>query len=384
MAKPKLNIAFGNGNLLPDIDVQDGIMGITVTADTVALQGIPVKVNSLQDAISKGFTQAAEPAAYRHLQEFYAEIGGNMDLWVLPLPAATTMAQAASSTNVAGAIKLLNAAYAADEPIRILGFTHTPAAGYDGGDDFLDDDVSATVTATKLLGDWALANYMPLRFIVEGRVQNPAAASTFTVSDADVDYTGVLLGGSLNDGSASVGALLGRAAKYSAEQKIGAVENGSLQLNTIYIGAELLKDVTTDYTALGFITYVKQPQKAGFYFGFDYMANVQDYRRLAYGRVVDKAALISIGTYVNFIESKVIVDSNGNIDDLSIESLKNAMRQQVAKEMGNQISDFDVAINPTQDVIDTESIAISCDVTPLGYLGTINIQINLNNPAIAS
>ncbi|AYD48204.1 DUF2586 family protein [Arachidicoccus soli] len=383
MGKPKVNLSFGNGNLLQDIEIADGIMGLIATGQTVGLQGVPMKINNLADAVTKGVTPTAEPAAYRHLQEFYNELGGNQDIWVLLLADSVTMTEAVTATNLTGAVALLNAAYADNTSIRVLGITRTPPVSYVGGTDFLDDDVPAAVTASKTLGDWALGKWMPTRFIIEGRVTNEGVENAYQPSAASVDYTGVLLGGSKNDGSASMGTLLGRAAKYSAEQKIGKVANGSLQIPQVYIGTKLLQNVTglDALTDDGFITFIQQPQKAGFYFGFDYMANIADYRRLAYGRVTDKAALIAVAVYVNQLESEVDVDANGQIDDLDIQHLQTLILQQVSSNMGNQISGFSAYISPAQDVINTEALSMKLGVTPKGYLGVINIEIALNNPA---
>lgn len=381
MSLPKVSILYSNGNLLQDVNAVDGIAALCGTGYTPALLGVPKTVYSLQDAEGQGFTETAEPAMHRHLQEFYGEVGGNQELHIMVLPDSVTMSHMLDDTYAAGAKKLIGDAQG---KVRLLGVFHTPPAGYNGGSDFIDVQVAAAITNSKVFAQARLTELTPLRILIEGRVQNPTAANTLQPNTSSNGFAGVVLGGSLNDGSASVGLALGRAVKYGAHIKLGKVANGPLSISTAYIGNQEIKDVanlTTLHDA-GFISFMQHPQKAGFYFGIDHMSSIDDYRLLAYGRVVDKAAVIAAAVYVEDLESEVAVDADGKINHSYLSHLEAKITQQINAAMSDQISGLDVYINPSQDVINTGKLTIKLRVRPFGYTSFIDIDLGLVAPAI--
>jgi len=250
MSLPKVTVVYGNGNLLQDIANLDGVAALVGTGSTSGLLGNHYVVNNLADAETQGFTVGAEPDMHRHLVEFYGELGGNQELHIMIVPNTMTLAQMLDDTNASGAKKLLAAA---GGKCRLLGVFRHPVGGYTGGANFIDSDVTAAITNSLVFGQARLAELAPVRVLIEGRVQNPGAANTLTPSSSTNGFSGVVLGGSLNDGSASIGLALGRAVKYGAEIKIGKVANGPLSLNVVYIGTNLLKDVAnlTAFMTLG-------------------------------------------------------------------------------------------------------------------------------------
>jgi hypothetical protein len=377
MSLPKVVILYANGNLLQDIAAIDSIAAIVGTGSTADLLGVPKTVFNLEDAVSKGFTEQAEPDMYRHLKEFYGELGGNQELHIMLVANTMTLAQMVDTTNQNGAVKLIRAA---QSRVRLLGVYRKPPAGYDGGDDFIDADVQAAILTGKVFGQTRLGELSPIRILIEGRVQHPAADNTLQPSQSANGYSGVVLGGTLNDGSASVGLALGRAVKFSAEIKIGKVANGPLSVSgPIYIGDKELKDVLNLSTlhGAGFISFMQHPQKAGYYFGIDRMASTDDFRRLAYGRILDKAAIIAAATYVEELEGEANIDDDGNIDTLELAHLESAIVQQINARMGSQISGVNVYINPAQNLIETETLRIKLRVRPKGYKSFIEIDLGL-------
>lgn len=378
MSLPKVTTLYSNGNLLQDIAALDGIGAIVGTGSTML--GTPKVVYSLADAEEKGFTLAAEPSMHRHLKEFYAEVGGIQELHVMTVPNTMTLAQMLDDTNASGAKKLLAAA--GGKP-RLLAVFRTPPGGYAGGADFIDSDVAAALITSKVFGAARLAELAPVRILIEGRVQNTGAANVLTPKTSTNGYAGVVLGGSLSDGSASVGMALGRAVKYGAEIKIGKVANGPLSITTAYIGTKEIKDVSNLATLHGdgFISLMTHPNKAGFYFGIDRMASVDDYRLLAYGRIIDKAAIIAAAVYIEELEGEIDVDSTGLIDSLALAGLENRIRQQINVAMGSQISGLTVYINPAQNIINTNKLAVKLSVRPKGYKSFIDVELGLEAPS---
>lgn len=381
MSLPKVTVVFGNGNLLQDVAAVDGIAALVGTAATVGLQGVPKTVYNLADAEAQGFTSSAEPAFNRHLKEFYAEVGGNQELHIMGVADTMTLTQMLDDTNESGAKKLLKAAGGV---CRLLGVFRKPPVGYAPGADFLDADVSAAVTASKIFATARLAELTPLRILIEGRVADEASATIYAPNTATNGYAGVVLGGSLNDGSASVGTALGRAVKYPAHIKIGKVANGPLALNAAYIGTKAIKDVINLETLhdKGYISFMSHPQKAGIFFGIDHMASTDDYRLLAYGRVIDKAAVIAAAVYVEQLENEVTLDANGNISELDLKHLEDGITQQINVAMADQISTLSVYINPAQNIVNTNKLTVKLSIQPKGYTSVIEVDLGLNAPTV--
>lgn len=175
MSLPKVSILYSNGNLLQDVDAVDGIAALCGTGSTAGLLGVPKTVYSLEDAEGQGFTEAAEPDMYRHLKEFYGELAGNQELHIMVVANTMTMEQMLDNTNEAGAKKLIADAQG---KVRLLGVFHKPATGYNGGADFIDSQVATAITNSKAFAEARLAELVPLRILIEGRVMNPSAANT--------------------------------------------------------------------------------------------------------------------------------------------------------------------------------------------------------------
>ena len=176
----------------------------------------------------------------------------------------------------------------------------------------------------------------------------------------------------------------GRSVKYGAHIKVGKVANGPLSISTAFIGTKEIKAVANLATLhdVGYISFMQHPQKAGFYFGIDRMSSTDDYRLLAYGRVVDKAAVIAAAVYVEDLEGEVAVDADGKIAYSVLTHLKAKIIQQINVAMADQISGVDVVINPSQDVINTGKLTVQLRVRPFGYTSFIDVDLGLIAPAI--
>ena len=378
---PKVTVAYSNGNLLADIAVIDGIAALCGTGSTVGLLGVSKTVYNLDDAIAQGYTEQAEPVAYRHLKEFYAEVGGNQELYVMLVPNTMTMTQMLDDTNASGAKKLLRDS---EGRVRLLGVFRKPVAGYNGGANFIDSDVDSALLGSKTFAQARLAELLPLRILIEGRVQNASVANTLTPKTSANGFAGVVLGGTLNDGSASVGTALGRAVKYAAHIKLGKVANGPLSISTCFIGDKVIKEVLNLDTLhdAGFISFMKQPGKAGFYFGIDRMASTDDYRLLAYGRVVDKAALIAAAIGIEELENDTDVSAEGTMNSIDSVALEEKIKQQISVNMGSQISALEVFIT-SPNLTNTSKVNLKLRVIPKGYTSFIDVDLGLKAPVSA-
>lgn len=375
---PRIIINFSNGNLLRDIAAIDGLGGLMGTVETVALIGVHNIVYNLKDAETKGYTEDAEPTFHRQLKEFYAEISGNQRLHIMGVEETMTMTQMLDKDDPNGAGKLLLAAKG--EP-RLLGVFRKPDAGYDPGNAFYDGDVESALAKTIPFCQDQNGKYNYLGILVEGRIANEDSNDRLVPKEVETDFGGLVVGGSKADGSASVGTVLGRAVKYPAHIKVGKVANGAIQINEAYIGTKKI----TEYPGLdalhdsGVISFMTHPRKAGIYIGIDRMANTGDYRRLVYRRLIDKAAMIAVATYVEYIQDEIDVTPEGLIDGHEAMNIESTVVAQLESGMKDQVSPngFESYVNPDQDIINSETLAVQIRVRPKGYVSFFNVDLGL-------
>lgn len=237
MSKPTLSIAFSNNNLTQDIQAVDGIAALIGTGFTTGNLNKIIRVTSLQEAILLGITQQAEPYAFRHVAEFYNELAGNQELLIMLVSSNVTMAEMLNVNSVEYANKLM--AFGKGK-ISKLGVFRQPPPIYNAGNKFFDIDVENALLASK---NFVLAQHTKQRFfrvLIEGRINNEASTDIYNAKTANNGFAGVIVGGTANDKSASVGLALGRAVKYACHIKLGKVANGATSASRIFVGTKEL------------------------------------------------------------------------------------------------------------------------------------------------
>nr|WP_315032493.1 DUF2586 family protein [uncultured Chryseobacterium sp.] len=375
---PKVKANVASGNLLRQIQVIDGVAGIVGTAFKTANIGKVERVYSPEDAKTKGYTEQDEPFLFQAINEFYQELGGSQELWILGTDAKTTMKAAVTSTNEEGVKKLLN--YSGGR-VNLVGVCRKPDVTYVSPAGFLDQDVEDAVIASKTLAEYQQSINKPVRILIEGRVIDASVVPSFEPSSAENTFAGVVLGGSRKDGSASVALVLGRACKYPAHVKIGDGQNGALSITEAYIGPDKVDEIFVEkldkFTDAGFITFHTREGAAGYYFSVDKMAGADDFRTLVHGRLIDKAQRISTATDTPFLESSVRMAADGKLNEADAIYLEEVTRTQLLTNMAGQISGAQVLVPTDQDLINTSTLEKRIQIQPLGYMTWIVLNMGL-------
>lgn len=373
---PSVNIAFSNGNLLQNIAVIDGLAGFIGTGLVAGNLNKVFSINSLADAISQGITLAAEPAAYKVISEFYAELGGNQQMYILLVADTVLMADMLDVNSISMGNKLIAAG---GGKISCIGVFRNPAVGYVPGTDFFDTDVQAAVLAAKTFVQGLNSKLSFTRVLIQGRIAAEASITIFAPNTATNGFAGVVLGDTVSGNGATVGTAVGRKIKYASHIKIGKVANGPLNASAIFIGTKALKDVTNLDTlhGKGVISFVTYPNKAGFYFGIDNMASIDDYRLLVYGCTVDAAAKVAASVYIDELEGEVNTNPDGTITELDAKHLEDRITQQVSVSLGDRISGFAALVDRTSNIITTSKTKIKLRVRPKGYNTFIDVDLGL-------
>lgn len=374
---PKVKANVTNGNLQRQVIVIDGIAGLVGTALDPTNIGKVQVVYSLQDAENKGYKEDTEPHLYRHISEFYQELGGSQELWVLGVEDTMTLTQAVTATNQNGLKKLLTASKGR---ISLVSITRNPDESYNAGTGFLDEDVKTALTAAKFLAQNQQAMNRPVRILLEGRV-NDLSKPIFEPITAENTYCGIVLGGTVNDGSASVGVALARACKYAAHVKLGSGENGALSITSAFIGKKSIDEFDPieldNFTNAGYIHYHTRDGISGYFFSVDKMAGTDDFHILVHGRLIDKAQRIATISATPFIETSVRITKDGTINEADAMYLEQSIKSQLLKQLGDQVSAVEIIIPTDQDLINTNTLKMEVKIQPLGYLTWIIVNLGL-------
>ncbi|MCU7615661.1 DUF2586 family protein [Chryseobacterium sp. PBS4-4] len=375
---PSVTANVTNGNLQRQVQITDGVAGIVGTAKVSGNIGRIATVYSLTDAETKGYTATAEPYLHRHILEFFNEVGGSMELWILGTEDTMSMESACTSTNANGVKKMLTVSKGR---VNLVGVCRNPAVAYNAGAGFLDQDVAKALITSKVLALHQQSINRPVRFIIEGRVNDEDVTPIYQPVTAENTFSGVALGGTLNDGSASVGVALGRAVKYPAHVKLGDGLNGVLSITSAFIGSRAIDEIDPveldNFTNAGYIHYHTREGVSGYFFSVDKMAGNDDFKILVHGRLIDKAQRVATSSTTPFLESNVRMTKEGKINDADAVYLEQTIKQQLLSQMAGQISDADVIINPDQDLINGSTLREQIKIIPLGYMTWIIIDLGL-------
>lgn len=375
-----VNINIANGNLGKTFQTQDGVCGIIMTGVTGGLLNTPFRILNVADAIALGITESAEPFAFKHIKEFYAEAGDGAVLYVLLRVETVTMAQMVDYAHASSARALLDFA---TESICLLGVARNPTGEASVPTNFVRADVIAAITgSTNMISNYR-NKYKPFRMILEGRtdVINQAPQDLKAMTNNGVC---VVLGGTGNDGHAAVGLALGRLARIPVQRNIGRVKDGTLPITEAYIGNAKVEDFGNINTAIakGYITIRNYVGRTGYYFSNDPTASLptDDYTKLAYGRVIDKAYKLSYQVYLEEVNNELLINNDGRIPAEVCKALEGKIEQTIRQAMSGEISSFSAFVDPEQNVIATNEVKINEQIIPVGYSETITINLGFENP----
>ncbi|MGN6568234.1 MAG: DUF2586 family protein [Flavipsychrobacter sp.] len=391
MPLPNVNITLANGALGGVIQTADGVAGAVLTGASAGsiVAGTPFLVTSLSDAATQGLVSATNPFAYRQVKEFYDEAGDGAQLYLMLVPSTMKVKDIADKTNAAGAIKLLN--FAAGK-IKVLGIMTDDTAVYPGGTGLtttagINDDVYTAAGDMQTLAEQFFDQETPFRAVIGGTSYTGTATALTDMTTHNYNRVAILIGDTASGSAAAIGLLLGRLAVIPVQRKISRVKTGALTNTTAYIGSTSA-DKYIDTSVLNdkaFITFRTFPNKSGFYFTGDPTCTntTDDFDTIARGRVIDKAHILAYATYVEEVDNEVPVNTDGTLNAGYCKYLEQQIINQVNLTMtaNNEVSGVDCFIDPTQNVLATNTVNVVLKITPVGYSSQINVTLGFSNPA---
>lgn len=373
------------------INARTNITGYTATATTSTVTITAPKFNgvasgtlaaNITGAIAvtitgfSGGTASPIAALYYHVSEFF-RVMPNGELYI--------HIASAYGTNFEEIMTLVNFA---EGKIRQIGVMNDLSTAF------------ATTQVTKLQAqaDLAFAAFRPVVIVFAPEISSTAALSSLVdLSALDSEMVAVVIsqdngnvgkyiaastGKSLTDLGAKLAVLANSKVSESwawvgqfnmtdgSELNTIGFSNGTSYTQAVSDGI-LTQLVTYGYSFLRKITdyvgtYNTQPNTA--------TLESSDYRFLYSNRTIQKAGRLERIAMVPYQSSPVTLNADGTLTDISMETWKAAIGQQLDAMVRNgELSNYLVTIDPTQLILVTNSVAIAVQLQPVGVADYITI-----------
>lgn len=203
----------------------------------------------------------------------------------------------------------------------------------------------------------------------------------------DAGGAGLALFTSLVKSITCVGAMLGTVALSAVNENIGWVgkfnQTHGVELDIIAIsnGALIADQSDSLLTAIqnkGYTFLRKQVGIAGSYYNDSFTAIIvtDDYHTIENNRTMDKAKR-GIRTYLlPKLNSPLFVQSDGTLRPDTIADFQTTTEQALEQmKIANELSAYQVIINPAQNVISTSKLAITVKIIPVGVARQIEVTV---------
>ncbi len=387
-----VNITLANGQLGGVLQTNDGIVGMVLTGATETVGTAtytletPILVTSLDNMAAQGISITGNAFAYRQVKEFYNEAGTGASLYLMLVASTVTVAGMADNSGTHSAKILLDYAAGAIKVLGIMSDDTVVTVGTPTNK--INPACYTALTNMKVMAAAYATAQRPFRCIIGGTSYQGTPASLTDISTgATNNRCAILIGDTLTGVGACLGLLLGRIASIPVQRKISRVRTGAMTNSTAFLGATALASTGTDNATIdtkGFITWKTYAQRSGFFMSNDRMAtaSTDDYFLLARGRIMDKVQILAYQTFVSEVDDEVPINADGTLDAGFCKWLSTQMENQINNTMtsNSEISSVTCFINPAQNILSTNTLAVTIGIVPVGYATVINITLQFVNP----
>jgi len=384
MGLSKVTVNVGEGGLGRRAPNQDKVSGIIFYNDTPpsGWTANSVKlVYTLAEAEALGLISSLVGSEHEHYQVseyFRIQPEGELYIGYYDIPVGAYDFAELGLLQIAASGRIRQAAIYANA----LTYAQTQITAIQAQIDLID----ATGGRLSVLYSADLSAVSDLSTIADLRTDTAAKVST--VIGQDGGGAGAALAVSAGFSVPALGACLGAVSLSGVEESVGnprqfnvsngtelevaAVANGDLvaDLSDSLLGG--LKD--KGYTILRKYT----PQLSGSYFERmpTAIAATSDFAWIEYNRVMDKAIRLVEAAVTPELNSTLLLNDDGTLSDDTIGYFNDICSSALeGMEADREISDFNVLIDPTQDVLATSTLVITIQVLPLGIAEFITVNI---------
>lgn len=371
-------LSGGLGRRTPDQDMVSGLLYDTVSSvmtDAATLDKVQ-RLASLEDAEAIGITadyDTDKQSIYYQIQQFF-RMNPSGDLYIMRTAAT-------SYEDIVG--KAMEMQEKADGNIRQMAIIYSGEATF--------ADTQAAVLKAKTETKLAFANYMPFEIILEGKgftvdasslegleAENVSVVVAMDVKKA-VDYPN----------TAAVGLALGAISKAKVSENIAWIEKFNLTGEGFekagFVGGQEIKTLGTlnDLNEKRFIFARTHTGLPGIYFNDSHTCTVgtSDFAYVENNRTINKATRLLRTALLPKLASPVLVDIDGKLPQSVSKSFEGLCRSALEGMVANQeVSDFDVYVDPKQNILGTSELKVKAEITPIGTARKIMVDLGFKNP----
>lgn len=390
------------------------VSGLIVSSPVLPLLAFKTTVQfySLFDAAQFGITEKFDALnnvnVYRHVREFFRNVGEGVELNFMVVSQAETIQTIAQ--DVAGD-KLKRLLIDSDYKVRQLAIAlnpiedeENPVVHVDG----ITPDLFASIPLAQGTAEWAYDQFMPTHIFIEGAnlggagsvvpnlraIENVEATKVTVVIGQDWQYAETKTGDAQK--FADVGTVLGVCAAAAINQNIG--DNEAFNLTDATKSAWMVPGLSNHKTNKEVYAELQTFEDKGYVFGISYpgLAGVRinndhvcapvvidsegnmNEHTIAYGRVMDDSARQLRTAYLPKIKKTYPVDSTGKLPT-GVRVALEGIGDDIFTDMKNavEISSGKTTVDPESDLLVAKELKIAFNVQPTGVLGYLNGTINL-------
>lgn len=389
-----VNITVLSGGLQRRNAASDGVSGLVVSGIEVNPSGVQFdtayKLESLSDAdvlgISENYDDAATVFVYEHIKEFF-RVNPNGTLWLYVIDQSGAVLDEMVEVTDSPASKLLDAA---GGEIRLLGVFWNNTDPLGSPTTF---DMSLVVPNAQALCDARFAAHEPLDIFIGG--------NNFDTDDTIVDLAtltsknvSVVVGGHSNIASqeySPLGTYMGIVSSLRVNQspawvREGNVAGGNLQIPTItsVVYNSVPDAIKSEMHTKGYTFLRTYTGRTGVYFNASNtcVAATSDFRYMENNRTINKAARLVREALLPYLNSPIDVNAEGKLSEDVVKTIESSVRKLIDEQMlrNSEVSDFDVYINPDQNILSTSELAVEVSLRPTGKAEQINVTLGFTNP----
>ena len=369
-------LSGGLGRRNPEQDMVSGLLFDGEPTDKFDLAKVQ-RLASLEDAEALGITADYDvegQSAYYQIQQFF-RMNPSGDLYIM----GTT---ATSYENVV--------AKAMDMQEKANGNIRQIAIIYSGETTF--PQTQAAVAKAQQQAALAYTDYMPFEVILEGKGFNVADA--ISLAGLNAENVSVVVAMDVEKAekypnSAAVGLALGAISKAKVSENIAWIEKFNLTgegfAKAGFVGGEEVKTLGTlsDLSEKRYIFARTHTGLAGVYFNDSSTCTTgtSDFAYVENNRTINKATRLLRTALLPKLASPVLVDIDGKLPQSVSKSFEGLCRSALEAMVANQeVSDFDVYVDPKQNILATSELKVKAEITPIGTARKIMVDLGFKNP----
>lgn len=187
----------------------------------------------------------------------------------------------------------------------------------------------------------------------------------------------------------NVGAVLGVVSKSKVHESIAWVEkfnvaSTELDLPALGDGSNINSYSLSALNAIsdkGYIFFIKRDEVAGTYINESHtsVATTNDFTYIEANRTMDKAVRGVTSYMTPKLSAPLYLNANGTLQETTIGVFKNEASKALEQmQINGEISQFQVLIDPTQNVASTSTLELTVKIVPVGVARFITVNIGFS------